>query len=168
MKSIHTGDVEPVAFLMSIRPCGSQISSLWYVRVCDGAPHQATSMAYDDIDEEAIYLCSGNPLPRDIDAIFQHLLNSSLKVGGGVGGLPCGVVWLRARCGASGLALSSSGGRCGLLQHARRCSRSDQWGSGLRSSPPAAVIWQHRRPSMRSTRCARSRGTPSPTSSATS
>ena len=41
---------------------------------------QATSMAYDDIDEDAIYLSSGNPLPQDIDAIMSSLLTETFKV----------------------------------------------------------------------------------------
>ena len=38
-------------------------------------------MAYKGkIDEAAIYLSSGNPLPSDIDAMVQALLNQSFKV----------------------------------------------------------------------------------------
>lgn len=37
-------------------------------------------MAYPDkIDEEAIYLSSGNPLPRDVDAIVKALNHDSFK-----------------------------------------------------------------------------------------
>jgi len=34
-------------------------------------------MAYDPIDEEAVYLSSGNPLPKDIDTIINSLFNGS-------------------------------------------------------------------------------------------
>lgn len=39
-------------------------------------------MAYPGVsmDEDAVYLCSGNPLPRDVDAIMQQLLNDKFKV----------------------------------------------------------------------------------------
>merc|ERR1711865_116953 len=35
---------------------------------------QSTSMAFPSITEENLYLCTGNPLPRDIEAISQCLL----------------------------------------------------------------------------------------------
>lgn len=35
---------------------------------------QSTSMAFASITEENLYLCTGNPLPRDIEAISQCLL----------------------------------------------------------------------------------------------
>jgi hypothetical protein len=41
---------------------------------------QATSMAYHDITEESVYLCSGNPLPADVDAITDALFNDTFKV----------------------------------------------------------------------------------------
>lgn len=37
-------------------------------------------MAYDPIDEEAVYLSSGNPLPKDIDAIIQSLFHEPFTV----------------------------------------------------------------------------------------
>ncbi|KAF6152825.1 hypothetical protein GIB67_004654 [Kingdonia uniflora] len=39
---------------------------------------QSTHMAYQHITEEAIYLCTGNPLPRDIEQISCWLLNESV------------------------------------------------------------------------------------------
>lgn len=36
---------------------------------------QATSMAYDVVNEENVYLCTGNPLPADIRKIVNWLLN---------------------------------------------------------------------------------------------
>lgn len=37
-------------------------------------------MAYPDkIEEEAIYLSSGNPLPKDVDAIMQTLNHDSFQ-----------------------------------------------------------------------------------------
>merc|ERR1711871_919500 len=40
---------------------------------------QATAMANIVIEEEAVYLSAGNPLPKDIEAILNHLLNSSFQ-----------------------------------------------------------------------------------------
>ena len=41
---------------------------------------QAASMAYDEIDENNVYLCTGNPLPSDIELIATWLLNESYQV----------------------------------------------------------------------------------------
>lgn len=38
---------------------------------------QATSMAHDVVDETNVYLCTGNPLPRDITSVTQWLFNES-------------------------------------------------------------------------------------------
>ena len=38
---------------------------------------QATSMASDDISEEAVYATTGNPLPHDIEQIAHWLLNEN-------------------------------------------------------------------------------------------
>jgi len=38
---------------------------------------QATSMASDDVSEEAVYTCTGNPLPRDIQQIVEWIMNQS-------------------------------------------------------------------------------------------
>ncbi len=36
---------------------------------------QATHMSADVVSEEAVYQCTGNPLPKDIEAIVQALFN---------------------------------------------------------------------------------------------
>lgn len=36
---------------------------------------QSTHMASQQITEEAVYLCTGNPLPKDIELISYWLLN---------------------------------------------------------------------------------------------
>lgn len=36
---------------------------------------QSTHMASQQITEEAVYLCTGNPLPKDIEQISYWLLN---------------------------------------------------------------------------------------------
>lgn len=36
---------------------------------------QATHMAYPEVNEENVYLCTGNPLPSDIEAILSCMLN---------------------------------------------------------------------------------------------
>lgn len=41
---------------------------------------QSTHMASPQITEEAVYLCTGNPLPRDIEQIAHWLLNESFSV----------------------------------------------------------------------------------------
>eukprot|EP00656_Telonema_subtile_P038905 TRINITY_DN44067_c0_g1_i1.p1 TRINITY_DN44067_c0_g1~~TRINITY_DN44067_c0_g1_i1.p1 ORF type:complete len:339 (-),score=96.06 TRINITY_DN44067_c0_g1_i1:54-1070(-) len=38
---------------------------------------QSTSMAFDTVNEESLYLCTGNPLPGDIETICTWLLNDS-------------------------------------------------------------------------------------------
>lgn len=56
---------------------------------CDGGGHpvrkivdkwhdgvaQATSMSADTITEDAVYQCTGNPLPKDIEQVAHWLLN---------------------------------------------------------------------------------------------
>lgn len=37
---------------------------------------QATAMAYGRVTAENAYLCTGNPSPQDVRAVFQHLFNS--------------------------------------------------------------------------------------------
>lgn len=41
---------------------------------------QSTHMASQQITEEAVYLCTGNPLPKDIEQISHWLLNESFAV----------------------------------------------------------------------------------------
>lgn len=40
---------------------------------------QSTHMASQHINEEAVYLCTGNPMPKDIEQIAYWLLNESFK-----------------------------------------------------------------------------------------
>lgn len=40
---------------------------------------QSASMAFKVIDEEAVYLCTGNPLPSDITEILRMLLNENYQ-----------------------------------------------------------------------------------------
>lgn len=40
---------------------------------------QACHLAYPSIDENAVYLCTGNPLPSDIKSIADTLTNSSMQ-----------------------------------------------------------------------------------------
>lgn len=40
---------------------------------------QSTHMASQQITEEAVYLCTGNPLPKDIEQISYWLLNESFS-----------------------------------------------------------------------------------------
>jgi len=39
---------------------------------------QATSMAYDEVNEDNVYLCTGNPLPRDVKQILEWMLNEDM------------------------------------------------------------------------------------------
>lgn len=56
------------------------------VRLCNGDMRkalnilQSTHMASQQITEEAVYLCTGNPLPRDIEQISHWLLNEPFAV----------------------------------------------------------------------------------------
>lgn len=36
---------------------------------------QSTHMAYPEVNEESVYLCTGNPLPSDIQAMLNSMLN---------------------------------------------------------------------------------------------
>lgn len=36
-------------------------------------------MAFDVVDEDAVYLCTGNPMPRDIEAVVNWLLNEEFN-----------------------------------------------------------------------------------------
>ncbi|KAM7514827.1 hypothetical protein LguiA_004410 [Lonicera macranthoides] len=55
------------------------------VRLCNGDMRkalnilQSTHMASQQITEEAVYLCTGNPLPKDIEQISYWLLNESFS-----------------------------------------------------------------------------------------
>jgi hypothetical protein len=40
---------------------------------------QSCHMAFDQVDEEAVYLCTGNPMPQDIQSIVHWLFNDSFK-----------------------------------------------------------------------------------------
>lgn len=41
---------------------------------------QSTHMASQQITEEAVYLCTGNPLPKDIEQISYWLLNEPFAI----------------------------------------------------------------------------------------
>jgi len=40
---------------------------------------QATHMAYNTVNEKNVYLCTGSPLPKDIDRIIKWMLNFEFK-----------------------------------------------------------------------------------------
>uniref|UniRef100_A0A6B2LAS0 AAA+ ATPase domain-containing protein n=1 Tax=Arcella intermedia TaxID=1963864 RepID=A0A6B2LAS0_9EUKA len=40
---------------------------------------QSTHMAYGKIDEKNVYLCTGNPLPKDIESVMNWLFNTEHK-----------------------------------------------------------------------------------------
>lgn len=40
---------------------------------------QATSMSSDEITEDAVYSCTGNPLPKDIEQVAHWLLNETFS-----------------------------------------------------------------------------------------
>ncbi|KAJ4792774.1 Replication factor C subunit 3 [Rhynchospora pubera] len=64
---------------------GSGLTSL--VRLSNGDMRkalnilQSTHMASQHIDEEAVYLCTGNPMPKDIEQITYWLLNETFSDG---------------------------------------------------------------------------------------
>lgn len=41
---------------------------------------QATSMAHDVVNEANVYMCTGNPLPKDMEAVIHWLFNESFPV----------------------------------------------------------------------------------------
>jgi DNA polymerase III delta prime subunit len=40
---------------------------------------QSCHMAFDEVDGDAVYLCTGNPMPRDIEAVVNWLLNEEFN-----------------------------------------------------------------------------------------
>lgn len=40
---------------------------------------QSTAMAYDEVTENAVYLCTGQPLPSDIAQIVEWMLNEDFS-----------------------------------------------------------------------------------------
>lgn len=42
--------------------------------------YQACHAAYDQTDETAVYNCTGNPHPQDIDEIMQTMMRDSFEV----------------------------------------------------------------------------------------
>lgn len=36
-------------------------------------------MAFDKVDASAVYLCTGNPRPEDIETVLEWLLNESMQ-----------------------------------------------------------------------------------------
>ena len=40
---------------------------------------QSTSLAYNDVSEQSVYECTGQPLPTDIALIVEWMLNDSFK-----------------------------------------------------------------------------------------
>lgn len=40
---------------------------------------QSTSMSHDVVDERAVYECTGEPLPADLDAIMTSLMNDDFN-----------------------------------------------------------------------------------------
>ncbi|KAK4253330.1 hypothetical protein QN277_010652 [Acacia crassicarpa] len=51
--------------------CANGSLMIYFVASC----LQSTHMASQQITEEAVYLCTGNPLPKDIEQISYWLLN---------------------------------------------------------------------------------------------
>ena len=41
---------------------------------------QAAHLAFDEVNETNVHLCLGQPLPKDVDIIFGHLMNSTVEV----------------------------------------------------------------------------------------
>lgn len=39
---------------------------------------QSCFMAFDEVGEEAVYLCTGNPMPKDVEEIVTVLFNSPI------------------------------------------------------------------------------------------
>ena len=40
---------------------------------------QSTSMAHDEVNEQTVYLCTGQPLPSDIAQIVEWMLNQDFS-----------------------------------------------------------------------------------------
>lgn len=65
------GDMRKVVNILQVGRsiCGRRTSS-------HPVSMQATSMAFPEVSEDNVYLCTGNPLPADVKQILSWLLNS--------------------------------------------------------------------------------------------
>lgn len=122
---------------------------------------QSAHMAFDVIDEDAVYLCTGNPMPRDIEAVVTWLLNEEFNEAferewrlGGRGG---GGRGLRALCMGNPMPLQSA-----LRQCAAAVLFASLLANGAPLLPPAptpaapSLSTQQASCSFRSTRASRS------------
>ncbi|MBA0808420.1 hypothetical protein Gohar_024160, partial [Gossypium harknessii] len=62
----------PILFLRKL-----VYNNSYLFKKCKSEKQQSTHMASQKITEEAVYLCTGNPLPKDIEQISYWLLNES-------------------------------------------------------------------------------------------
>jgi len=49
---------------------------------------QATAMSAEEVSQEAVYQCTGNPLPRDIEECYRWLMNETIAEAFGRATLP--------------------------------------------------------------------------------
>lgn len=46
---------------------------------CSLFSSQSTAVAFDEVDEQSVYLCTGQPLPADIANIVEWMLNEDFS-----------------------------------------------------------------------------------------
>jgi hypothetical protein len=58
---------------MTLVPVDDRLGT--YMRKKEKADSQACHAAYDIIDETAVYTCTGNPQPKDIERVVQSMMS---------------------------------------------------------------------------------------------
>lgn len=48
--------------------------------ICCVSPYQSTAMGFEEVTENSVYTCTGQPLPTDIAMIVEWMLNESFMV----------------------------------------------------------------------------------------
>lgn len=78
---LSRGDMRRALNVLQVRPRPVPLSPpIEATRLTLFLPLQACHAAYDLTDETAVYRCTGNPEPRDIDEIMNSMMNDSFEV----------------------------------------------------------------------------------------
>jgi DNA polymerase III delta prime subunit len=63
---LSRGDMRRALNVLQVSSCGVQTAC---------RSHQACHAAYDSVDETAVYNCTGNPHPKDIERVVQSMMS---------------------------------------------------------------------------------------------
>lgn len=58
---------------------GDMILFRLFMKCFASLPPQSTSMAHEEVNEETVYTCTGQPLPNDIAKIVEWMLNENFS-----------------------------------------------------------------------------------------